>query len=148
MAKHKMKRVGISMDMTAMVDVAFLLLTFFMLTTQFRQPEVVPIELPSSHAEVKLPTSNIMMISVSKTGDVYIGADGANDTDVPGANGDVQIQPSDLKDVLVQLRSANTRLRSVIKADAGAPYGTIEDVMTALKDARITRFSLITSLEG
>jgi biopolymer transport protein ExbD len=48
----------------------------------------------------------------------------------------------------MQLRSANPSVRSVIKADRGVDYGPIEDVMTALKEARITRFSLITDLEG
>ena len=56
MAKHKMKRVGIAIDMTPLVDVAFLLLTFFMMTTQFKPPEAVEIKLPTSHATVKLPS--------------------------------------------------------------------------------------------
>ena len=43
--KHK-KRVGVRMDMTPMVDVAFLLLTFFMLTTTFNTPQVMEISLP------------------------------------------------------------------------------------------------------
>ncbi len=41
MSRIKSKRIGFRIDMTPMVDVAFLLLTFFMLTTKFRPPEVV-----------------------------------------------------------------------------------------------------------
>ncbi|MBI3580222.1 MAG: biopolymer transporter ExbD, partial [Ignavibacteriales bacterium] len=41
MGKFKKKRVGISLDMTPLVDVAFLLLTFFMLTTKFKPVEEV-----------------------------------------------------------------------------------------------------------
>ena len=52
------------MDMTPMVDVAFLLLTFFMLTTQFRPPEEVQITLPSSHSAFKLPESHVMTLMV------------------------------------------------------------------------------------
>ena len=44
----KMRRIGIAIDMTPMVDVAFLLLIFFMLTTQFKPPEKDKITLPES----------------------------------------------------------------------------------------------------
>ena len=63
MPKFKKPRVNVRVDMTPMVDVAFLLLTFFMLTTQFRPPEEVEIVLPSSHSAIKLPESNVMLIS-------------------------------------------------------------------------------------
>ena len=148
MAKHKIKRLGIAIDMTAMVDVAFLLLTFFMLTTQFREPEKVPVELPSSNADVRLPGSNILMLTVAKDGNIYIRADGARDSGAPGAIEEAAIRLPDLEQALVQLRSANPRLRTVIKADQNTPFGPIEDVMAALKDARITRFALITNLES
>ena len=52
--------------MTPLVDVAFLLLTFFMLTTQFKPPEEVTIVLPSSHSDFKLPESDVMTISIVK----------------------------------------------------------------------------------
>ena len=136
----KMKRRGPSLDMTAMVDVAFLLLTFFMLTAQFREPEPIPIVLPSSNTQVKLPASNILMITVSEAEQVFIGEEGQADA--------VAVRMDDLTSALVQLRTANPNLRTVIKADRNVEYGPIEDVMKAMKDASISRFSLITDLEG
>ena len=136
----KMKRRGPTLDMTAMVDVAFLLLTFFMLTAQFREPEPIPIVLPSSNTQIKLPASNILMITVSEASQVFIGEEG---------QGEAQpVRMDDLTSALVQLRTANPNLRTVIKADANVEYGPIEDVMKAMKDAQISRFSLITDLEG
>ncbi len=135
----KSKRSGVRLDMTAMVDVAFLLLTFFMLTSRFKAPEPVPIALPASHAEIKLPANSILMVTVSETGQFFIGASETEATPVV---------LEDLRAALIQLRSANPSLRTVIKADQGAPYGAIEDVMEALKDTRITRFALVTNLEG
>jgi len=73
MSRIKAKRVGFRIDMTPMVDVAFLLLTFFMLTTKFRPPEVVKIDLPSSHSEVKLPESNILTVTVSGDNTFFMG---------------------------------------------------------------------------
>ncbi|NUO81866.1 biopolymer transporter ExbD, partial [candidate division KSB1 bacterium] len=75
MAAKKKPRVGIKMDMTPMVDVAFLLLTFFMLTTQFKPPESVQIDLPSSHSAFKLPESDVMIITVNKEGRIFLGVD-------------------------------------------------------------------------
>ena len=147
MAKHKMKRVGIAIDMTPLVDVAFLLLTFFMMTTQFKPPEAVEIKLPTSHATVKLPSKNLIMVSIGKDGRVFLGADNTNGRDVPGANGDVQVAPADLTSAFMQLRSANPMLRTVIKADETVKYSVIEDVMQSLQEAKITRFALVTDLE-
>lgn len=148
MAKHKMKRVGIAIDMTPLVDVAFLLLTFFMMTTQFKPPEAVEITLPESHATIKLPAKNIIMLSLGKEGELFIGADNTNGrTGIPGSEGEVRIKPGDLRSAMVQLRSSNPGLRTVIKADQDADFGMIEDVMSALQEAKITRFALVTDLD-
>ena len=142
----KVKRVGIAMDMTPMVDVAFLLLTFFMLTTQFRQPEKVAVTLPSSHAQIRVPMSNVMLLTVDKDGTPWIRAD-VSDKSLPGANDDVRIPIADLQNVFQQLRANNPSLVTTVKADQQTPFGPIEDAMTALKEAGITRFNLITELE-
>jgi len=55
--------------MTAMCDVSFLLLTFFMLTSKFRPPEPVPIDLPNSRSQIKLDKT--MVISVDRSGAAY-----------------------------------------------------------------------------
>lgn len=73
MAAVKPKRHGPSMDMTAMCDVAFLLLTFFIMTTQFKSEESVTINTPSSVAEEILPESNLATISIDSEGNYYFG---------------------------------------------------------------------------
>lgn len=69
MPKIKLPRKSTSIDMTAMCDVSFLLLTFFMLTSKFRPPEAVPIDLPNSRSQIKL--ENIMTISIDRDGKTY-----------------------------------------------------------------------------
>lgn len=72
MARIKPKRHGVVTDMTAMCDVAFLLLTFFILTTEFKQPDVENIVTPSSISKSKLTEGdNTMTISVTKDGRYY-----------------------------------------------------------------------------
>lgn len=76
MAKVKVPRKSTTIDMTAMTDVAFLLLTFFMLATKFKPDEPVIVDAPSSVSEIKLPEQNIMMITVDKDNRVFFTVDG------------------------------------------------------------------------
>lgn len=59
-----------------MVDLAFLLVTFFMLTTKFTPEDPVLVDMPSSVAEIKLPETDIMMITISKDGEVFFNLEG------------------------------------------------------------------------
>lgn len=66
MPKVKIKRKSTVTDMTAMCDVAFLLLTFFILTATARQPEALEVETPSSTVTFKLPDSDISTITIGQ----------------------------------------------------------------------------------
>jgi biopolymer transport protein ExbD len=61
-----------------MCDVAFLLLTFFILTTKFKPAEAVQIDIPASTAQIPLPDKDIMKFDVSKDGNVYFSLDDQN----------------------------------------------------------------------
>ncbi len=78
MPKVKIPRKSTTIDMTAMCDVAFLLLTFFILTTKFRPQEAVAIDIPSSTAQIPIPDRNIMMFSIAPDGRVFFGLDDQN----------------------------------------------------------------------
>jgi biopolymer transport protein ExbD len=72
MARPKIPRKSTSVDMTAMCDVAFLLLSFFILTTKPKPSEAVPIQTPSSVASKKAPEKDLVLISLNKDGKVFI----------------------------------------------------------------------------
>jgi len=80
MPKIKIPRKSTTIDMTAMCDVAFLLLTFFMLTTQFKSDESVIVDTPSSISEIKLPDTDILNISITQDGKVFFSIDNKNYT--------------------------------------------------------------------
>ncbi len=152
MPKFKPKRLGIRIDMTPLVDVAFLLLTFFMLTTQFRPEEAVTISLPSSHSEFKLPESDVMTLSIAPDGRIFMSLDSqllrrrifGTDNELKSG---IEVPKERLAELLVQARTANPKLRTVIKGDKDAEFGVAEDVMDILQKTRITRFNLVTNLE-
>lgn len=74
MAAHKPKRGAPTIDMTAMVDVAFLLLTFFILTTtKFREDQSVEVDTPSSVSDLQAPEEGLMTLSIDKEGRVFVG---------------------------------------------------------------------------
>ncbi len=62
--------------MTPMVDLAFLLVTFFMLTTKFRPDEPVVVDQPSSVSEIPLPDQGVIMLTVDKNGRVFFNVEG------------------------------------------------------------------------
>ncbi len=151
MPRIKVRRVGIRIDMTPLVDIAFLLLTFFMMTTQFKPLEEVEIILPSSHSEFKLPESDVMTINISEDGRLFLGLDsqrlrlrlfGEENKLKPS----IEVPKNQLANLLIKARTANPKLRTVIKGDRGAEYGIAEDVMNILQKTKITRFNLVTNL--
>ena len=150
MPRIKKARVAIRIDMTPMVDVAFLLLTFFMLTTQFRPPEEVDISLPLSHSEAKLPESNTMTVNISDSGKVYLGFDSTILMESMFGTQNrlrqaIEVKMENLGDLLMKARIANPKLRTIVKSDEKAEYGKVSDVMDILQKALINRFAMVTN---
>jgi len=133
------KRIGIRIDMTPMVDVAFLLLIFFMSTTQFKPPEAVAVRLPSSSSEIHIPETNTIILTVTRDGRVYISSETGLDTQ--------EIPPSDMVAAIVAWRSRNPDAVVVVKGDRDADFGVIADLMDALGEAKTLRFNLMTDFK-
>lgn len=68
MARVKPKRRGPSMDLTAMSDMAWLLLSFFILTSNFRDPETVAVVTPTSVSNEKMAEENMMIAKIDGKG--------------------------------------------------------------------------------
>ncbi len=158
MAKPTPKRLGIKIDMTPMVDVAFLLLIFFMLTTQFKPPEKKEIKLPSSHSELKVPQSKLILLSVADDGSMLMqfpiikrDEKGKVVLDAKGNPHYITVnQPETmpvLENDLQRARIENPTARMVVKTDKRVDYGVMQDIMGILQVTNTTTFNLETELE-
>ncbi|HEY6900037.1 MAG TPA: biopolymer transporter ExbD [Puia sp.] len=78
MPRAKIPRKSTSIDMTAMCDVAFLLLSFFILATKFKPPEALAVVTPSSVSSKVAPDKNVVMITLDKDAKVYFSVSDGN----------------------------------------------------------------------
>jgi biopolymer transport protein ExbD len=130
---HVKKRVGIAIDMTPMVDIAFLLLIFFMVTTVFRLPQAMELNLPPKDAEVEVAESNVLMLYVYEDGKmVYrIGTDGPLEP-VPFAS---------MRTMIKGILKQNDKLITLVKFDGESPYHWMVDVIDEFIVGKVTRYS-------
>jgi biopolymer transport protein ExbD len=152
MPKIKKKRIGFKIDMTPMVDVAMLLLTFFMMTTVFRPDEATAIDLPSSHAPFKMPETDVMIVTVNREGRTFLGVDAQKLRaqlfgEANKLRTAVEVDRKQLHDLLIQARITNPKLRTLVKADKDSPFGPVEDILDILRQVKITRFNLVTEMD-
>jgi len=78
MPKVKVPRKSTAIDMTAMCDVAFLLLSFFILTTKFKPSEVLAVVTPKSVSSKTAPQKDVVLVTIDKEGKVYFSVSDEN----------------------------------------------------------------------
>ena len=156
------RRINIAIDMTPMVDIAFLLLIFYMTTTSFKPPEKFEVTLPASASRYNVPVSDIINITVNKEDEIFleyiISEIPKNDTTINGvqiAAGDttiirdyIEVDSRTLNEKFIRVQAKFLRKGGnpplIVKADKGCRYGTIKKVMDTLQDLNINQFSLMT----
>jgi biopolymer transport protein ExbD len=158
MAAPKKRRIPVSIDMTPMVDIAFLLLIFFMSTTVFKKPEEVPVQLPLSHSVRKLPETGVIVITVMKDGTTLMSLENAAlDFDrglshqtpegkLVGNRYTAKEVPAKIKDLMVKYPGQIARV--VIKGDKAAKYGDVESIMQSLQDNDLNIVNFLTDLKA
>lgn len=120
-----MPRKSTHVDMTAMCDVAFLLLTFFMLATSFKPEEPVTVKTPSSISEIPLPETDIMLITVDENGRIFFSIDN-------------KIQRTDLITTINEekgLQLTEAEMNSfAIGSSLGVPFSQLKSFLAATPD--------------
>jgi len=139
--RRKPKRIGIKIDMTPMVDVAFLLLIFFMCTTVFRKPQALEINLPPDpNAKVEIAESNVMTLRVVSPEDPSRGEVRAYWRIAKDPFQEAPIEK--LQPVFEAEGKRNPKLVVLVKIDRKAKYRYMVDIIDQLQFAELNRFSL------
>lgn len=132
--KVRSKRTGIVIDMTPLVDIAFLLLTFFMLTTVFAMPSTMEINLPeSNNTTVEIAESNVLQLRVSQDGNIYWGF------------GDKEVEKATFAEMPAVLRANANRSDktvTVLKIDRDGKYDYAVELLDAFDVHGVKRFAI------
>ncbi|HEV2105307.1 MAG TPA: biopolymer transporter ExbD [Candidatus Eisenbacteria bacterium] len=130
--RRKKRRIGIRIDMTPMVDIAFLLLIFFMVTTVFRTPQALEINLPPKDTHVDVKESMTLSIRILADDRMYW-------KHPPGTW--TRSSVGQLHEVLAQF-AGQKDLIVVVKIDRDAKFDHMVGVLDELHDAKLSRFSV------
>ena len=121
-------------NLTPLIDVVFLLLIFFMVSTTFEHQSRIQIELPEATAEATAQEDDTLEIMVDAQGRYFIG--------------DQQVINSELKTLKTAIRKAvgnRGELPVTIRADANTPHQAVIRVLDATSQLGLTHISLATS---
>ena len=125
MSKYKKSRESAKLDLTPLIDVVFLLIIFFMVTTTFNNFGSVQIDLPSSTIQQTDKTKSIEII-IDKDGNYHISEDGKI----------TQIQFSEIDSYL------KTAKEATVSADKNLKYQVIMEVITKIKENGVDNLGL------
>lgn len=170
MAKVKTKRVGFVVDMTPLVDITFLLLTFFMFTAKFKTESEAAqkfvIQRPAVTADTsKLPTIDLAIIKIAIDTiqfDTTYHYEMSNEVDrnevwrrvadylTPEDLNSLQLEVSlELLDLLVRnTQFVNRETKYAIDADKNLEFKKVHDAMNILRTNRATQFNYVTDRKG
>lgn len=126
------KKEELQLNLTPLIDVVFLLLIFFMVSTSFKKESKISLDLPEANGEIaeKLPES--IEISINKDGEVFVNGEGL-----------INRQLETIKDAITQVANDPTT-PLVINADAQAPYQAVISVMDAAGQVGFNNLTLAT----
>lgn len=127
------RRDEIDLNLTPLIDVVFLLLIFFMVSTTFEKQSKLKIELPEASAEAVRQDDNPIVIGIDAKGQFYI-----NDRQL------VNTQMQTLKMALLKTAGDNKDVSLVLRADANTSHKSVVRVMDAASQLGLTRLSIAT----
>ena len=121
-------------NLTPLIDVVFLLLIFFMVSTTFEHQSRIQVELPEASAEPITPEAESLEIIVDAQGRYFIGEEQV-----------VNSQLKTLKGAIANVLGERTDMPVIVRADANSPHQSVVTVLDATSQLGLTRISLATT---
>lgn len=119
-------------NITPLIDIVFLLLIFFMVSTTFKQEFEVGIDLPQASSESKV-SEKLLQITIDKNGNYYVNSEKL-----------VNTQTAILKQALKKTAKGNLKIPVVISADASTPHQSVIKAMDAARQLGFSRLTFAT----
>ena len=148
--KKRAKKMSTKIDMTPMVDLAFLLLTFFMLTTTFAKPNVMQLTMPVKKTDdvedTKIKASQAMTILLGKDNKAYyyFGLNTPNDKTVPKPELKVtDYSANGIRKVLLERQRQSPEPIILIKPTEDAKYKNMVDILDEMNITNQKKYALV-----
>ena len=124
-----------TINLTSLIDVLFLLLTFFLVSTTFIEQSALKIELPSMQNADRVRQERRFILNVSRDGQMVF-------------NGEI-VSPDVLKSLLAK-SSADVDASGglILRADKHLPYGDVMGILDLIKGSGVKRFVIATEVQG
>ena len=122
-----------SINLTPLIDVVFLLLIFFMVSTSFTRETQIELELPKAEGNPLETDYEVVEISVDSTGNFYVNKQAL-----------INAQIETIKKAIVKVSEGDTTLPLIISADAKAPYQAVITAMDAAGQEGFTNIQMAT----
>lgn len=146
-SKPRVKKNAFRLDMTPMVDLAFLLLTFFMLTTTFSKPTVMQLAMPVKGPQTDLPASNSLTLILGKNNQVHYFF-GLNAAAEAAELHTTNFQDSGLRQVLLQQKQRNPHTMVLIKDSPDSKYRNLVDALDEMNITGQQKYALVDFTES
>jgi biopolymer transport protein ExbD len=144
--KKRAKKMSTKIDMTPMVDLAFLLLTFFMLTTTFNKPQTMEINMPvkakDETEQIALKASEALTVILGKNDKVYY-YQGLNDGKSQPELKTTDYSDKGIRQVLLDLGRTIPKLTVLIKPVKTARYKNVVDILDEMNITNTRRYALV-----
>lgn len=125
----------VSINLTPLIDIVFLLLIFFMVSTTFQRETELEIALPEASAETSSePAVSALILEINTTGAYRLSSQQS------GKSSDfASVNIEQLSEMLKGLSAKNDTATLVIKADAKTPHQAVVQALDAARKANLTR---------
>ena len=149
--KKRAKKMSTKIDMTPMVDLAFLLLTFFMLTTTFAKPNVMQLTMPvkekNEEEQTKLKESEAFTIIMGEANKVYYYA-GMLSAEAKPELKVTNYGPSGIRQAILDRRRQQPKTVILIKPDDKAVYKNMVDILDEMNITNQKKYALVKITKG
>ncbi len=139
--KVRVKKASTKIDMTPMVDLAFLLLTFFILTTTFNKPKTMEVNMPDKvkdeKEQTKVNEKDILNLILSENDKIYwyIGLE-------PPVN-ETNYSSNGVRKVLLEQNRANPKIMVLIKPEDKSRYENMVNILDEMEITNMKRYAIV-----